>query len=144
MAEPAQNVTLQKQFVCPSSLVTLKGGETLTRPINFVSKACVLPVALVMAIFFGLPDLAEMFPLADDIDTREVPQQFLSSDSLLSRIIDAQLSDDQPLELLSTIRTYPALLDFQKYNTSKALLVMHFIDTEDHPVIVRGLIGPLP
>lgn len=121
MAQPAQNFILQKNVACPVSLVTLIGGETLISAINFGYQACVLLVGLVVAKFSALPDLAEMFPLVDDIDTPEVSQHLHSSDSLLSKMIDAQLSDDQQLELLRIIRTYSELFDFQKHNTSRAM-----------------------
>lgn len=133
---PAQNFILQKYVVCPASLVTLTGRETLIWAINFGYLACVLSVDLIVATFSALPNLVETFPLVDDVDAPEVSQHLHPSDSLLSKMIDAQFSDDQQLEGALEGNSYLLCsFDVQKHNMSKALHIRHSVNTEGHPAI---------
>lgn len=105
---------------------------------SFKHQACVLTIVLVIDTFSVLPDLAEMFPLTDGVDAPEVPQYFNSSESLLSKMTDAKLSDDQ-MKLLRIIRKYPALFDIQKHNMNRVFHVKHYIHAEGHPSLRQRL-----
>lgn len=93
LTEIKQNVLLQKSVASPTSLVTLKHGETFVWVVNFSYQACVTPAGLVVASFSVVPSFENMFPLSDDLVVTGLSGPSQSLDCQFEEIIDVDLKE---------------------------------------------------